>query len=1139
MFARVLRRIIALSVIFIGCTASSGTADQEIRIGKPKIWRYDRMYPVLDGLLRDVEGVSLASLTGLDASAVNSRVIDLLQSYFNASVSADQTAAITNGINLDVFNSTRKSQLSTLQQQASATQTLAQERAVLTQSLTAAIDARNKRAAVLTPGTTCDKDPQCAQDQQTITDIQNQLTQLQTASSTAPAPPTVSAPTLTGVAGTPAGTTPTLASGINPTDFVSKALTADPQQVGSLPAREKLESFITLLNDRLTKQLALSLDEQGLGGRYIPFVVEFDVSIEPHANRKNEEAVATFDIIPDSSSCGHTPIVYNLYPSMSAFNVANVSGSSSGFYLNGAFKGLFVGSTAGYQRQKDHISQSMRQSVYLSGFRTTSGQSSTVGWYYGAPSYTNIVRAGEYSTFAVVLVPKMANGSACSFSITPKSYWRTQSGRQKDQNSFPATDFTEPQILSEQTPYIQQVQYYPHYGSVDALKNDVNVISVEFEDPINPNLLLTASGKLIKRVRDWRGRATSPSTSDTISVTNASGTSISVSRERGLFEADIDDPDTWIAVSQTKILIKLSYATAGSSSFPDIQVLIPGKKGWDLRTLVDYKTYSATITIGDRVFRACHPKFSAYSADPSRYNQGCMPQPLSMWVPLFSTFPSPNHLLRVLPVAANLPGQPQDAPDNSGRVGQIGEPGSMGEQWYFYITLDDGDIALSKTAQLIINTPGHYRFVHPVPMECATVSPGLLCHIHPASVVFSTPVPAPPAIVLSSSRSPLNELHRSAGGRLVEASAALTEESDLNDAGSPSNVPSTSNDLDPEVDPSDACLTVGDDGKPSIRHTDICNWHNYRLQIQVFQAALETRPAIWESAALPDILAKVPIVGRVRKVSPIRDGKTEQWSLEIPTLYLGSSLLSFCTAERISLPGPPLSTTIIANSSRESTIRLALYSGSLAAFTNGTAHAYSGPCTDKNSIDLGAVTGVKDLLFPSDLQLSQPGNDSSIFQFTGTNLGNVDAFLVGDKGPKITAWHTESSSLVANLGSTKLKNDEILFFDIAGQSVPVLACWDQATAGAVNPASNSVNGKTCGAVIVKATAPSNVAKAAPGKAANKPKDNKAKGEEAGGTPSPQAGAGPPSGSGAAKLAVSGAETKKPSTTPQISQSPKP
>src|SRR5262249_38378197 len=157
------------------------------------------------------------------------------------------------------------------------------------------------------------------------------------------------------------------------------------------------------------------------------------------------------------------------------------------------------------------------------------------------------------------------------------------------------------------------------------------------------NLMITASGKLLKRVRDWRGRATSPTDADTISITDSSGATHKVSRARGLFEADIDESDTWIAVSQTKIMLKLKYGTAGSIVFPEIRLVTPSKQSWSLQELVDYSTYEAKVTIGSRDFLACHPKPS----NATQTNQGCMKQPDSMWLPLFCVLPGQGHTLRI------------------------------------------------------------------------------------------------------------------------------------------------------------------------------------------------------------------------------------------------------------------------------------------------------------------------------------------------------------------------------------------------------------------------------------------------------------------------------------------------------------
>jgi hypothetical protein len=690
--------------VAVGLLAPSPASAQEIQIGRPKVWLYDRLYPNLDGLLRDTEGISLASLSGLDPNALNARVVDFLQSVIQASINADQTAAVQNAAAESLF----KASQGLLGTQTAAAQALSAQKLNLLQSLAQAMDAQQMRIAALPSGTTCGNDPQCQQLQQNVADLNALWTALGNASTAVGTPGTLSPPSLTGVIGT-AGNAPALAGIVDPKTFLTTALGSTG---GSLPPREQLENFITLLNDRLTKQLALSLDEDGLRGDYVPVVAEFDVSINPLTSRKNQTAVAEFKLISTTTGCsGGQPIVYNLYPSLSAFNVADVQGKSSAFMLNGGIKGLFVGGSGSYQREHDRVTQALRQSVYMSGFRN--GQSQ-VGWVYRAPAFTSTIRPGMYSTFAVVLVPR-----GCGLDVQRAWHWNKKGGKQIDPE--PMSDFSPAAAFSilqtDNQPTITHVQYDPHYASADDLQTDVNVITVDFERPINPNLMIAAAGKLLKRVRDWRGRATLPGTGDTISVTDSAGNTRQVSRARGLFEADIDEADTWIAVTQTKIMLKLKYATAGSIVFPEIRLLTPGGETWSLQQLVDYKHYTGRVAIGQREFLACHPKANAALSEPN--NEGCMRQPESMWLPLFVVQPSGAHTLRLALTSA-------DAPDNSGMAGQV----------YFFVSADDGRTALSPRAQVVLAQPGHMRFPHPIPVECSGLMGGLLCHTHPQSILY-------------------------------------------------------------------------------------------------------------------------------------------------------------------------------------------------------------------------------------------------------------------------------------------------------------------------------------------------------------------------------------------------------------------
>jgi hypothetical protein len=61
----------------------------EITVGQPKIWQYERVNSLLDGLLRDVQGVSMSDLIGLDPNATNGAAVKFVQSMLEIGVKHD------------------------------------------------------------------------------------------------------------------------------------------------------------------------------------------------------------------------------------------------------------------------------------------------------------------------------------------------------------------------------------------------------------------------------------------------------------------------------------------------------------------------------------------------------------------------------------------------------------------------------------------------------------------------------------------------------------------------------------------------------------------------------------------------------------------------------------------------------------------------------------------------------------------------------------------------------------------------------------------------------------------------------------------------------------------------------------------
>lgn len=1047
-----LRIVVGFSLL--GCFNNAAGA-QEIRIGQPKAWRYDRMFPVEDGLLRDVEGIGLNSLTGLDASELNSRVVDLLQTYVSASVNFDQTAGIQNAIAMDAFKATRNSQLNQLKDQATSSQALADQKAQIIKNLADAIAAQGKAC----PGAGC----QDAQNQ--VSNLNAQLKAVNDAINAAGLPANFTpppAPSVTPVSGGTPITTPALTPLISGADFMKNALTADQRNlVGSLPARERLQSFITLLNDRLTHQLALSLDERGLSKDYVPVVLQLDVAIEPNSNRKEQKAVSEFKISAPGcnahTGAPETPIVYNLYPALGAFNVSEVQGQSTGFYANGGFKGLVMGSNLSFQRQHDHITSAMAQSVYISGFRVNDD---TFGWYYGAPAYSKLVRPGIYTTFAVVLIPKAPGGvqgsgsaqgedSLCKIQLDATAHWEKKNGKRSDAIPFNnLVDSTKEALVPDNhPPRVQAVQYWPKYGQKSDLQKVDNVIAIEFEQPVDPNLLITASGKLLKRVRDWRGRATAPASSEKVTVKDSAGTDHEVSTGRGLLETNYDEADTWIAVSQKRILIKLSFATAGFLDFPAIRLLIPGSGDMDLRDAINYFSYASKISIGDRTFYGCHPKLSVY--DPAKGNEGCMQQPNSLWLPLFLETPEKTHRLRVTKVHAVLgdersgisamaprkespvnfvdvalktsPKNEDSAPiDDASQIeADLDAPDNSknGQQQYIFLSLDDGRIKLSGGAQVLLVAPAHSRFARPIAIECASLGNGLLCHLHPQTITFNSP----------------QSLER-----LISADS-----------------------------PNAPCLVKQSEGLPVISKSRYCNWENYRLQVVVTQSGSESgMPTVLASADFPTGDLTLPVIGPVRTAQQRDSG---EWVLEFPVWY-GRKFVreNLCVGDgtgKMQGVTASLEPNPLGDPRRASSLIVNVPASKISRFVFSGLYLYGRNCptsAERPGWQLGALSGVDRVVLPDGILLTRAGTGNSFYQFTGTNTEKVKALAFSNHPEAVVTPKSVRGGFVADLSlKTKTAEEVLVYFDLGGGfQVPVIACWN------TDPASSQI----CGQVVIKTTA---------------------------------------------------------------------
>ena len=873
----------------------------------------------------------------------------------------------------------------------------------------------------------------------------------------------------------------------------------------------------------------MNLDERGLSNDYIAVVAEFDVAIQPGPHRNDEQAASEFSVALTDPECTVNelkPIVYNLYPAMAAFNVANVSGVSKNINVGFNIKTLWGGGNFGVQQQKDRLTQSMQQSVYVSGYRN--GESK-FGWYYGPPAFVKVVRPGTYATYAIILVPRHAvlvpggavgaydastgpalPDGACPIQIQGSSFW-VRKGRVKEIETEPGLINNPNRFLpSDGPPKIAQVQYTPQPlppltsapstlpvltpaapapTSATPPAPVVNLIGVEFERPINPNLMITVNGTLLKRVRDSRGRATN--NNDLIPVVDSQGNTSSVSRQLGLFETDISEPNSWMQVNQSKLLLKVSATTAGTLQFPDVRFLVPGGPQWGMTDLVDYSTYKGVITIGSLSFYGCHPKLNAFhwSADPEQRNDGCMAQPASMWIPLFSLPVDTAHTLSASPVNTLEGPLELDAPDNSGNANL--PPGVVdgGSLWsrthYLYLSLDGGATKLDPHSQVTVISPGHTRYAHPLALECAAMAEGLLCHTHPQAIVFSSPF-----------------------DRHVGATGA----------------------------PSQGCLTVEPvEGVDRIFYDPLslanvhgtraqdCDWRQYRLQIQVVQA--QQPPGQGPISAVTDypvsptgeLSAFQPILGVVKTVRKNTNG----WFLEVPVYYypgLPPAGQTVCVAaDETALTNAIIQPSVRGDTRRTATLQIQVpandpgrifQAASLAVYLTTCAAIHAGGTLPGNLATnyIGSFAGLRSWLQPSGVVLTKTGANDEFFQLSGANLDKVDTIVtLGDgttskkTGIKTVAAVASDTGVLFDVTNLTQTKDAILYYDQGGVRSPVIACSNQlvppvtAPAVAVQPstvqtAQLPTTQQVCGPVVLAAPIAKKVTSPAPShKAAVPPK----------------------------------------------------
>ena len=264
-----------------------------ITIAQPKVWQFERVNAMLDGLLRDIEGISLDNLQKLDPNAANASLFRFLQTALEVGVKFDQGDLLKNRSEMENLESRRPGELNRLKQHSDYLNALFERRTLLAQKVTQV--SRNRLVAT---------DPTqvaqlAAEEAKLLEEIKTVEGQIDAAKTT---------PTVTGsqAAGTTFKTTPDDFTSLKPdTTQLSSFLDSMPKDLResilkspSYPATQKMDNLITLLYERMARQISALQDDLIRHPNQRAYLMEFNVGLYPSANARKYIAQVKFDCMP-------------------------------------------------------------------------------------------------------------------------------------------------------------------------------------------------------------------------------------------------------------------------------------------------------------------------------------------------------------------------------------------------------------------------------------------------------------------------------------------------------------------------------------------------------------------------------------------------------------------------------------------------------------------------------------------------------------------------------------------------------------------------------------------------------------------------------------------------------------------------
>jgi len=588
-FALVLVLFLVVQPAPANVTPEEEKVPQDIVLGHPRVWGYDRVYPLLDGLFQDVASTQLAQLT-LNPNAPNGSALDAIQNAFQLAVSFSQTAGLQNNLAQQMngtlgANAALQTQLLGIEGPLIQSAIAAQQQVASAQAL---VDQLSQSTAA-----TAAQQSAAAQALKVATDnlngLTNQLSTIKTQLGTVPSSPASFSPPSTNAQSSP----PTLPSNLT-------GLTSPPgsdKNTPSFPSSKQLDNQVNLLWERLSRLVSTLAQPDSLKN-YTIDLVELNVGITP-VNRKKQLLGVEYQVECTTCTKERGAIVLDLFPSASAVNIIDTKYRENRVGLAALLSWFTVGLNASYNRDHLKMSQALGQSAYITGYGVGKSQ---FGWIFGRNLGDDTITPGNRTLFALIAVPKAQDAktavSATTFSVrATRAAWFHDNSEKwykhevtLSADASPTATFdvasgdeaTAAAPATEPQNSIISIAYVPSdYDPSGATKTMVSV-AVQTSETIDPQQTISINGRFLKRSRDNFGRGVG---------TGGSG---------GLLETTTLDSNSWVPTGSRAFILTLDPSAFGRR-FPDIRIATPSGSYSATEQL---KHGGARISIGGRNF-AC------------------------------------------------------------------------------------------------------------------------------------------------------------------------------------------------------------------------------------------------------------------------------------------------------------------------------------------------------------------------------------------------------------------------------------------------------------------------------------------------------------------------------------------------------